>query len=104
MSIINVVPVAAELSTATLPPWLSATDFTNGSPMPQPLYPRRRRATGIQKSFHGAQARSVAAVVHRNEHAAVRLIDLDLHPIAIAILDAIDDQILQRRRREFSHQ
>jgi hypothetical protein len=26
----------------------------------------------------------------------VRLIDLDLHPIAIAILDAIDDQIFQR--------
>ena len=40
MSIMKVVPRRAELSTATLPPWLSATLRTYGKPIPQPsLFP-----------------------------------------------------------------
>jgi hypothetical protein len=51
MSIRNVVPEAGELSTATLPPWLSATFCTKGSPMPQPFcspLPSRRRYSKIR--------------------------------------------------------
>jgi len=36
MSISTAVPVASELSIATLPPWLSATRLTKGNPIPHP--------------------------------------------------------------------
>jgi hypothetical protein len=95
MSIMKVVPSAAELVTMMLPPWLSATRRAYGSPTPQPI--AARAAIDLEDRFHFFHRDRLAVVVHRQLRAMRAAADLDLgRGAGRAVLDGIAQQVLQR--------